>query len=47
MMTTEKQEGEAGAGYAGAEGSNDGGAEQNYMYAAQPGHNGAGAGDGY
>lgn len=39
-----------GSDFAGPEGSNnvEGGADVNYMYnAGQPGHNGAGAGDGY
>lgn len=48
MIPGEKAEGETSAGYA-AEGSNsvEGGADPNYMYGSQPGHNGAGAGDGY
>ncbi|KAH7162817.1 histone-fold-containing protein [Dactylonectria estremocensis] len=47
MMGGEKPEG--GAEFPSAEGSNsvEGGADPNYMYGSQAGHNGAGAGDGY
>ena len=49
MIPGEKGEpGAPGAEY-GAEGPNsvEGGADANYMYASQAGHNGAGAGEGY
>ncbi|KAH8737513.1 CCAAT-binding protein subunit HAP3 [Ilyonectria robusta] len=47
MMGGEK--GEGGAEFPSGEGANsvEGGADPNYMYGSQAGHNGAGAGDGY
>ncbi|CAM1506595.1 Fc.00g062360.m01.CDS01 [Cosmosporella sp. VM-42] len=49
MMGGDKNEPGSIGEYPGAEGSNsvEGGADPNYMYGSQPGHNGAGAGDGY
>ena len=49
MMPGDKNEPGAIGEYPGAEGSNsvEGGADPNYMYGSQPGHNGAGAGDSY
>jgi len=50
MIPGEKAEpGAGGAEYAGGEGSNnvEGGADPNYMYGSQTGHNGGGAAEGY
>lgn len=43
------EKGEGGAEFPSGEGANsvEGGADPNYMYGSQAGHNGAGAGDGY
>lgn len=49
MSGDRNEPGAVGGEYAGAEGSNavEGGADQNYLYGGQAGHNGGGAGDGY